>query len=201
MPNGLDLDLSQPRTRGRAAKPCTVMAERDLTETDMAALEIEQGVQVYEPIAKLRERHHTCARLMAQGASGAQITAVTGYSPPTLSRLRKDPTFIELLAHYAEQVDDAVADTHARLSGLSLQAISELQDRLDDEPEDISTPQLLDILKVSADRSGHGPEHKSTQNLNVNIGLAERLAAATQRAQNRIIDITPTSVARGAVDD
>jgi hypothetical protein len=56
-----------------------------------------------------------------------------------------------------------------------------LIEQMEDAPESLDAGTKLDIAKTFADRSGFGPASKTT-NVNVHIGLAERLGRARQRA-------------------
>ena len=51
------------------------------------------------------------------------------------------------------------------------------------EEKKISVGQLMELTKLGADRTGHGPQ--SSTNLNVRVDLADRLKAARQRVLER----------------
>ena len=106
-----------------------------------------------------------------------------------MSVLLADPSFRELVAHYQSIVNEEFVDFQAKLSELALDAASILQSRMEDKPEDMSDALVLQIVQVGADRTGHGPSQKTE--VNVKIGLAERLAEATRRINATIIDVTP----------
>jgi hypothetical protein len=185
------MDLTLPiRLSGRAPAALVAAEVRELSPEDFALLATERGVEP-APLKRLGERHHALAKLLAQGTSPGEAAVVTGLSPSRVSILKADPTFQDLVAFYREKVDAAYVDMHSTLAGLSLDAAQELRDRLEEEPEKISVGQLLEITKLGADRTGFGP--KSTQDVNVNVGLADRMQAARERAEarRRVIDITP----------
>lgn len=192
-PRGIDLDLDIPfgRTRGRSASPVSAEIVRELTEVDLALLDLDRGVKA-PTLKRLRDSHHSIARLMAQGLRNTDIAAVTGYSMSRLSILKADPAFQELMAHYAEGVADTKAEAFAgaqeKLAAVNHDAIEELHERLLDTPETVSTDQLMDIVKLASDRTGHGPQSKSTA-INVNIDLAARVQAGRARASQ--IGATP----------
>ena len=52
----------------------------------------------------------------------------------------------------------------------------------------MTTGQLLDIVKMGADRTGHGPQTTAT-NLNVNVDIAAKLEAARKRNASRPLTI------------
>lgn len=157
---------------------------RPLTAADLAELDAPRGVVSF-PLKKLRDSHHLLARCIAMGWSLREIAEKTGYSYSRISILKSDPTFAELIAVYRNKVDemrDEVARDHfVQLAALHGDVIEELQDRVADEPQLISTDTLLDLAKFTSDRIGLGPTSKS-QNLNLNIDLAGRVAAGRQRA-------------------
>lgn len=155
---------------------------RPLTAADLALLEAPRGV-VSSPIKKLRESHHLLARCIAMGWSLREIADKTGYSYSRISILKNDPTFAELIAYYRAKVDEmrdiAQRDHFTQLAALHTDVVEEIHDRVQDQPELISTDTLIDLAKFTADRVGLGPTHK---NVNVNFDLAGRVAAGRQRA-------------------
>ncbi|TXH16652.1 MAG: hypothetical protein E6R03_05195 [Hyphomicrobiaceae bacterium] len=71
-----------------------------------------------------------------------------------------------------------------RMTNLGLTAISELQERLEENPTDFSPALLKDIAKDMADRVGHAPKAASGGgNVNVNINLNDRMAEARNRVE------------------
>lgn len=186
------MDLTVPiRLSGRAPKPLVSSEVRELRPDDFALLATERGIEP-APLKRLGERHHALARLLAQGVSPGEASIVTGLSSSRISILKGDPTFKELVEFYRERVDEQYLDMHATLAGLSLDAASRLRERLEDDDEDkLTIGQLIEITKLGADRTGFGPKSEST--VNVNIGLAEKMQAARERAEARrqAIDITP----------
>lgn len=185
----MDLHLGAPRTRGRASRPIAATAVKELTAEDLAMLSEERSTQA-PPIKRLRERHHALARAIAGGMTDTEAALVTGYDISRVSILKADPTFRELLVFYRENVDAQYAQLHEVLSGLSVDAAEHLRERLEENPEDLTAAQLVEIVKMSADRTGHGPQSSSV-NVNIHADLANRLEAARKRASARVIDVTP----------
>lgn len=174
------------RTRGRAAKSIAFAEVRQLDKTDLALLGDEKGSKP-TPLKRLGDRHHALARCLASGMAESDAAIACGYVISRVSVLKSDPAFQELLAFYREDADRAYRDMHERLAGLSRDAVDELHTRLEDdiqaEEKKISVGQLLEIAKMGADRTGHGPQ--SSQNVNVNVGIASRLEAARRRVSER----------------
>lgn len=172
------------RTVGRAAKPVSAEIVRELTAEDLVLLEVEKGVKA-PTLKRLRDSHHSIARLMAQGLSNIDIASITGYSQSRLSILKGDPAFEELIAFYRNNAnaikDAAYAGVQEKLAAVNHDAIEELHERLMDEPEKFSIDDLQETIKMTSDRTGHGPQSKST-NVNIHVDLAARVAAGRQRA-------------------
>lgn len=177
----VDLDLVlNTRTSGRASAPVHLFEVRELVESDLHLLDLSRETTTPH-IQRLRDSHHALARALASGMRPQEAQIVTGYSASRISILQNDPSFKELVAFYRDNQNAAYANLHDRLSVLSLDATEELADRLRENPDSLSSGMLLDIVKATADRTGYGPATKSTT-VNINVDLADRLAAARQRA-------------------
>lgn len=177
------------RTVGRSAVSVDVEVVREITEDDLMLLEEPRPKSTAPVVKQLRERHHALARLLAAGIPHWEAAAITGYEPSRVSILRRDPAFQNLISFYTEKKDAAFADVHANLNGLTVDALSVIRERLEENPDDFSNHELRELVKVGADRSGHGP---TNTNIQVNVGLAQRLEAARKRViEARAIDITP----------
>lgn len=160
---------------------------RELDSCDIALLGEERGVTA-PPLKRLSERHHALARCLASGMADGDAAITCGYVASRVSILKADPAFQELLVFYQQDVTSKYLDMHGVLAGLSLDAAMELRERLetDIEAEDkkISVGQLMELVKVGADRTGFGPQ---ASQVNINVDLAGRLQAARERvAQRRI---------------
>jgi len=177
----MELNAELFRTRGRAAKPIVAAVVRELDRADMVLLSSERGVKP-SAIKRLSERHHALARNLASGMPEGDAATFCGYTISRVSILKSDPAFRELLEFYREDAQRPYRDLHVRLSGLAMDAAEELSNRLEEEPDKISNGQLMELTKLGADRTGHGPS--STQ-LNLNVDLASRLEAARKRVAQR----------------
>lgn len=182
--DGMDLRLETVRTRGRAARRIAVEEVRELEEADLALLGEERGVKPHG-IKKLRDRHHALARCLADGLTDAEASAVTGYDGSRISVLKGDPAFKELVEFYRANRDAQYVEMHEALAGLGRDAVLELRDRMEDEPEKFTNKELRELVTNLADRTGHGPTSKQEHTHTVNVGA--RLEAARQR----MIDVTP----------
>jgi len=176
------------RTTGRAARPVEARAVRPLEEADLVLLGEEKGSRA-PALKRLGERHHALARALASGLSPGEAAVICRYELSRVSILQSDPAFRELLTFYRDDVNRQYLGLHEQLSGLASDAAEELATRLTEEPEKFSIGQLMEVTKMGADRTGHGPQSSST-NVNVNVDLAGRLEAARKRVQARTIEGT-----------
>lgn len=143
---------------------------RHLTEVESRA------VAPIPTIKRLRDSHHAVARLLARGMSPWQVSLQTGYSPSRISILQRDPTFIELKTFYERDEDATAQEFEAILLGVSRDAIQEIQERIQDAPEQITMSELVEIAKVTADRAGFAPITRSI-NKNISYNIGDRMDA------------------------
>lgn len=190
----MDLSGELFRTRGRAPKPIAAAVVRELEPNDLILLDREKGSRP-SAIKRLTERHHALARNLASGMAIHEAATLQGYSLSRVSILQGDPAFKELLEFYCEDANRPYRDLHIRLSGLALDAAEELSNRLEEEPEKVSIGQLMELTKLGADRTGHGPQ---SSQLNVNVDLSGRLEAARKRVAMRKLKVIEGGV--GATD-
>lgn len=179
VPLDLDLDIVSP---GRKAKSLHAEVLRPLTGADLALLETERGIKP-SAIQRISDRHHSLARLLSSGVSVQDACAITGYTESRVSILKGDPAFEELIEFYRQGKGETVQDLSDKLVAVARDAVSILQDRLELEPETMDAETLLSVAKFGADRSGHGPQSRTT-NVNVNVNLADRLSAARKRVSS-----------------
>jgi len=164
-----------------------VLEVRDLDEGDLALL-AEPRKSVAVPIKRLRERHHALARLIAQGIAPGTAGLMTGYSGSRVSILQADHAFGELVKFYTDAEHERYHDHKTAMSDISLEALTQIQERLESEDEPLSVGQLLEVSKLTLDRSGFGPSSKTE--VDIKVGLADKLAAARKRVRE-MRDVTP----------
>lgn len=173
------------RIMGRASKVLTAVQVRELDDTDVLMLQEEKGTRP-APLKRLSERHHALARCLASGMEPGNAAITCGYVSSRVSILQADPAFQELLEFYRQDVTTKYLDMHGVLAGLSLDAATELRERLEGDMETdekkISVGQLIELTKLGADRTGFGPQ---SSQVNVNVDLAGRLQAARERVAMR----------------
>ena len=147
-----------PRLLGNLAREgLSAQYNRDLTAADIQALNGPRGANLPRQIQKIRSSHHALARCLASGMKPHEASQITGYTQNRICLLQQDPTFQALLADYQVEAREIFADLNERMNNLSLDAIEELHERLQDAPEAFSIAMLLDVVKAFADRTGHGP--------------------------------------------
>lgn len=185
MDDGFGLGL---RITGRASTPLVFDIERELCEEDLALLAAPRASQA-PPIKKLRERHHALARMLAQGAKPGTAGLLCGYSASRVSILTADSAFAELVEFYRGAETERHVQHRIVLEELSLDALEEIREKL--ETEDLTLGEVMEIAKMTLDRAGFGPSSKSE--VNVKIGLADRMAAGQKRLNElrEMRDITP----------
>lgn len=183
----MDMLTTPFRTTGRAQRVLSAVVVRELDDADVAALGAEKGSRA-PALKRLSERHHALARCLASGMAAGDAAITCGYDPSRVSILQADPAFKELLSFYRESVAVKYLDMHGVLAGLSLDAAMELRERLEDDMQadekKMTAAQLVELVKLGADRTGFGPQSSST-NLNVNVDMAGRLEAARRRVSER----------------
>lgn len=179
------------QTVGRSKKAVFAIFDHELTPEEIQGGLCERGTKPPE-IKQLRERHHFLARLIAEGKRPGEAAVLARFDNARVSVLLSDPAFKDLVAHYQAMVNEEFVDFQRKLAELSVDAAHILQERLEDTPEEITTGQLMNLITIGADRTGHGPSQKTE--LNVKIGLADRLAQARERIAVAK-DITPPEAA------
>lgn len=171
---GFDIHLG-----GRAAKALHAEVVRELTQSDLHLLATERGVQPTH-VQRITDRHHALARCLASGMSATEAALCTGYTSSRISVLRGAPAFEELISFYRADRGGEVLDLQQKFTALAKDATTEIQERLELEPAAFGVEALIDIVKLTADRSGNGPQSKTT-NVNVNVNLGDRMKAARER--------------------
>lgn len=171
-------------------EPLSAQEDRELSLADLTSAQEKNNPvgSKPEPLQNIRQHHHHIARLIASGAPDAEISQITGMHPSRISILKSDASFQELIAFYAEREDARFADFQEQLATLGQISASELIGRLQEQPDDMSTNQILSILQASADRSGHGPkqsvDHTHSIDKDTLDGVKE---AASKREKGRVV--------------
>ena len=139
---------------------CNELAE--LTAEDVAVYQttVSCGGSAASQIKKIRDVHHQIARMLAAGFKNVEISQVTGITPQRVTQLKNDPAFIELLEFYRDNESEVFADLISRIKNLSTDALDKLHERIVEDPNQVTTRELIEVVKAGYDRSGHGPQSK-----------------------------------------
>jgi hypothetical protein len=159
-----DLQAMMGSARGkRPAEPLSVEFVRELTPADGDLLLNPPPMGSTTPMVKrLRSQHHHLARLCAAGMKDVEAANVTGFSQSRVCILKHDPAFQELMAYYAGQAEAKFLDVHERLAKLGEAVVEEIHERLEDNPDDFSTKELIAIGEFTLDRSVAPPKSRMT---------------------------------------
>jgi hypothetical protein len=174
----LDLPLLPSLGAPASSAPLAWAVSRELHEADWLSPKGAKPI----PLKALRASHHQLARLLAEGSSDAEISALLGYCPSRISILKRDPSVAELIAFYARRQDELSVDVSQRLKGLTIDTLEVLHERLLEAPEDIKTADLREVAEMGLDRIGLP---KATRNVQVNVAMtAEELRELRESANS-----------------
>jgi outer membrane receptor for Fe3+-dicitrate len=174
----------------RNARSPRILSIRPMTSADIESLRQPSARHV---IAKIRDSHHTVARLFASGMRNHEVAAAVGYSQTRISLLRSSPAMVELVERYRADETTAWKETrdeyYSTIHAAGAKAWRQINDQLDaadeaDEP--LPLQRLLAIADSSADRVGY---NKKSTTVNINVDFASRLEQAIARsAKVKLID-------------
>lgn len=187
----LPLDIAAAAAVSRSSKrePWQIALAGPLREEDLMLLHSLNRLEPdpKAPLAKIRDPHHTLAKMVADNKPVVEISSVTGYSPSRIRTLENDPAFQELVAHYRDQNRLASADIQEQLKHVSLTALQILQERLEENPEEVSVKELQSIAELGLDRTGYGPSRQLNVSTNSGMTLKEMMQAVVSEQNGRII--------------
>jgi hypothetical protein len=193
--NGLDLLIDSvlgvpSARRGRPVRqgPTTATIVRELTNEDIQKLwTLRSGdlKKISKPITKLKHAHHMLARLIAAGVPGEECHLQTGYTTSRQQMLKKDPAFQELISYYKTQLDTKYELMNERLGALSMDVVTEIQERLEESPENFTNNELNSLLELSLDRTGHGPTSNIKHTALVGLVTSEQIEALKSELNRR----------------
>lgn len=146
-------------------------------------------------VQRYRESHHRVAQMMAAGCTDGFICQTTGRSHRSLTILRADPTFLELIAQYSKRVEAEWAQATDEFATLAIRNMlrSErmIADRLDAAEEEGEKLPLLTLDRVAqgrADRFGYG-KHQTVKHEHDFAAMLDRaIDRSGTREQMKLID-------------
>lgn len=178
-------ELANP-FRGKIALPRDIVGIRPITREDLPRLLGPRDNSSANP-KRIKESHHTVAKLLSIGLDNERVAALTGYSLTRISTLANAPAMAELVAQYRASVAENWLDTvdlyHDLMVTNKLKAERMIHDRLEEADADGDVLPFRDLLAISrdaADRTGHG---KNRTNLNINADFASLLEQRIARAK------------------
>ena len=119
-------DLLPDRSQVRSVRP--------VTEADLPALKDARGGT--PPRKKLRYKHHALARLLASGMQERTAAVVSGFAPITVSVLKKDAAFAELVKFYETEEGKRFDQVRAQVLGVGQKFVEEMERRVTEAPEE-----------------------------------------------------------------
>lgn len=135
----------------------------------------------------IKRRHHRLAMLLAAGTmSDAQCALACNLHPNSVSLMKQDPLFRELLVMYSDGVTAEFQDAVSEMSELAEDILGRIRDIMDNSPEQLSISDMTKLLPILTDRTGNGPT-SNINNRNVSLNLNSRdLADAKANAARRV---------------
>lgn len=195
--NDLSTGIDITALMGRRGTSVTAAEVRPMTEEDLAKLTGEERATKAPNLKKLRQRHHALARALASGMPQGEAAISCGYTQSYVSIIESSPAFSELVKFYECEVHKEYLGTHEAMAGLSRDTIDILTERVEENPDDLSVGQLIEISKLGLDRTGHGPQ--TSQTLDIKVGLADKLAAARGRITEHRLATVQANVIEGQI--
>lgn len=182
---------------------CTIegiLTEEDLRELALGGLapDAAPGELTVTPdddnpndLKKIREKHHSVARMMASGMTQRMVAACCGFTEQYLSILLNNPSMKELVELYRIKHGAATEVITEKLKTVGLKAVERLEEKL--EAGELSNQELLGAAKLGLDRGGHGPaskQHHLVENhLIDHAAIVEMNNEARRRSANLIVDV------------
>ncbi|MBA0088872.1 MAG: hypothetical protein HRJ53_28120 [Acidobacteria bacterium Pan2503] len=161
---------------------------RGITPGELAWLRGGEGRYRPPAVAKLRDAHHTMARLFACGFGTGQVAAMVGYSFNRVSMIHTDPAFAQLVAEYRKSPGleeatwgpiEALAMNYTQIAIKGSRHVLDHFEQAEEAGELVPFRQALSAVADAADRIGLGKRATVTHN----IDFAARLDAAIKRSE------------------
>jgi hypothetical protein len=152
-----------------------------------------------QSLGEVRYTHHMLAQLLVQGKSQSECSALTGYSPSYISLIKDDPAFRELLCHYEGIREASFVDTIARMRGLGLHTLEELQSRLASEPARWTKRELMELaelclIKPMAATRGAVAPIGGGPGVSVSVNFVSPSEPALPNPSSKVIDHEPEPI-------
>jgi hypothetical protein len=169
-----------------------ILEESDLRELTLGVdTPLVPGDEVEDPsdLKRVKEKHHSVARMIAGGLTQRMVAQLCGYQESYLSILLNNPAMQELIELYSIQNGGGAALITEKLRTVGLKALEKLEEKVDGGQ--MNANELIQASKLGLDRGGHGPsstQHNiSETHLFDHTELARRNQDARTRSASRIV--------------
>lgn len=160
--------------------------------------EVKPDLENPNDLKKLREKHHSVARLVAGGMQQRMVAMISGYDEAYLSTLLNAPSMQELVEMYRIQLGTNQQLVIEKLQTVGVTALEKLAEKLD--TDGLDNQELIAVAKLGLDRSNFGPsskQHTITEQHNFDHAKLKELEAEARRGS--FARIVPTSEVRSAL--
>lgn len=140
-------------------------------------------------LKKIREKHHSLARLIASGMTQRMAATLSGFSETYVSILLNNPSMAELVEMYRIQHGAGVAVISEKLKTVGLKAVEKLEEKMESS-DGLNAQELLGLAKLGLDRGGHGPsssQHIVSENHEIDHAKIAALNAEARKGSSQFI--------------
>ena len=142
----------------------------------------------FKHLNKFSPWHHSAAQMIAAGVKITEVAKKLGRSKTRIYRLRCiEPAFNELIEFYRELQTKVTLDLTEQLEKLSSLAADELLRRIKINPSKFSNKELFELLRLAADRTGHGPTSKVEGEFSAN-GVAKIMLERLDKVKAEVVE-------------
>lgn len=149
--NIVDLEPVAPK------EPLYFHVVREATEADIELALTQPAGETPPELKRITDRHHMLARLLASGMTEEEASVHTGYSLSRISILKNSPAFVELQELYRDKASENFYSLYEHMGGLSKDALALLRERVEENPDRMTTTELLKIIETMSDRAADNP--------------------------------------------
>lgn len=167
-PNGLPVSAPSAKSAILTGFPLTESHHSQLAQSNAEGVVL--GVSA-APLKRISRTHHRLAQFLAAGMDEGQAGVLCNYNPSTVSILKTDPMFLETVAFYESQAEEAFRDVVTEMRDLHQDVVVAIRERLEDRGDTIPLKDLTGLLTALSDRTGNGPS-SSTTSKNLTIALS-----------------------------
>lgn len=143
-------------------------------------------------LKKIREKHHSVARLVASGLSHSMVAQLSGYTASYLSVLLNNPSMEELVSFYRAANGNAAQVITENLRTVGSKALEKLASKI--EGDQLNPTELIAAAKLGFDRAGHGPktthEIESKTHVFDHAAIAELNRKALSESRENIVPVS-----------